>query len=328
MIVRSIMKFAELKKSLNKLENVYLISGEDRFLCYNALEQILSACKLSMPEMNQVNLENASIDDIVASANIYPFIDERRVLVVKDFALKPGSDNATKKIEAYIQNPMPTTVLIFFNVGEDNALKALQSKVCYVDCSKLDGGAINAYICKNLDKYSIKYNQQAVNLLALYCSYDMQRISAEVDKLISYSAGKFEIDEQVIKDLVVQDKEYQIFELAELICKNNAEKALDLVDTLGRKNGFSILSPLYNNYRRALYVAITNSPDAELAKNWGIKEFAVKMLRNQLRVFSPKKLKVIVDMLAKSDSDIKTGKMKEDIAVKTAVLQILKIRNS
>lgn len=322
------MKFVELKKSLNKLDNVYLIAGEDRFLCYNALEQILSACKLSMPEMNYVNMENASADDIIASANIYPFIDERRVVVVKDFALKSSADSATKKIEAYIKNPMPSTVLIFFNIREDNSFKALQSQVSYIDCSKLDGGAINAYICKNLDKYSIKYTQPAINLLALYCSYDMQRISAEVDKLISYSAGKLEIDEQVIKDLVVQDKEYQIYELAELISKNNAEKALDLVDALGRKNGFSILSPLYNNYRRALYVSITNLSDFELAKSLGIKEFAVKMLRNQLRVFSPKKLKFIVDLLAKSDSDIKTGKMKEDVAVKTAVLQILKIRNS
>lgn len=322
------MKFVELKKTLNRLENVYLISGEDRFLCYNALEQILSACKLSMPEMNYVTMENVSADDIIASANIYPFIDECRVVVIKDFSLKSSADNSAKKIEAYIQNPMPSTVLIFFSIGDDNSLKALQSQVCYVDCSKLDAAAINAYVCKNFDKYSIKYTQSAINLLALYCSYDMQRISAEMDKLISYSAGKLDIDEQVIRDLVVQDKEYQIYELAELICKNNAEKALDLVDTLGRKNGFSILSPLYNNYRRALYVAITNLPDSALAKNLGIKEFAVKMLRNQLRVFSPKKLKLVVDMLAKCDSDIKTGKMKEDIAVKTAVLQILKIRNT
>lgn len=322
------MKFAELKKSLITLQNVYLISGEDRFLCYNALEQIVSACDLSIPEMNQVNMENASVDDIVASANIYPFIDKYRVVVVKDFEPKSNSDNNTKKLEAYLKNPMPSTILIFFNIGEVSAFKNFINLLCFVDCSKLDSTSINAYICKCFNKNSITYTQPAINLLAMYCSFDMQRISAEVDKLISYSAGKIEIDEQVIKNLVVQDKEYQIYELAELICKNNAEKSLDLVDTLGRKNGFSILSPLYNNYRRALYIAITNQTDLELAKNLGIKEFAVKMLRNQLKVFSPKKLKVIVDMLAKYDSDIKTGKIKEDIAVKTAVLQILKIRNS
>ena len=51
------------------------------------------------------------------------------------------------------------------------------------------------------------------------------------------------------------------------------------------------------------------------------------MLKNQIKVFSPKKLKQIVDMLASVDANIKQGKLKEDVAVKTAVLEIFKIRN-
>ena len=80
--------------------------------------------------------------------------------------------------------------------------------------------------------------------------------------------------------------------------------------------------------KRALYVAITPLTDAELANKLSIKEFAVKMLKNQIRVFSPKKLKQIVDMLGDVDANIKKGKLKEDVAVKTSVLEILKIRNT
>lgn len=322
------MKFTELKKSLNNLQNVYLISGEDRFLCYSALEQITNACQLTIPEMNSVSMDNPSADDIVASACIYPFADARRLVVVKEFLGKPNAEAQLKTIQSYIDNPMETTVLVFLNLVDDSFFKNLKTKLCYVDCSKLDASAIGNYIKKTFDKNGVKYTESAVNLLGIYCSYDMQRITNEVDKLISYSAGNNEITDKVIADLVVQDKEYQIFELAELISKNNAEKALDLVDTLGRKNGFSILAPLYNNYRRALYVAITPLADAALATKLGIKEFAVKMLKNQLKVFSPKKLKQIVDMLADIDANIKKGKLKEDVAVKTAVLDIFKIRNT
>ncbi len=322
------MKFLELKKSLNNLQNVYLISGEDRFLCYNALEQITSACNLTMPEMNSETTENPSAIDIVASCNIYPFIDKYRLVVVKDYTGKPNSEEQLKTILKYIENPMPTTVLVFFNLTEDGFFKNIKNKLCYIDCSKLDGASINIYITKMLDGRSIKYTADAINLLAMYCSYDMQRITSEVEKLISFSGGVTEITQEVVKDLVVQDKEYQIFELAELIAKNNAEKALDLVDTLGRKNGFSIIVPLYNNYRRALYVAITPLADPALATKLGIKEFAVKMLRNQIKVFSPKKLKQIVDLIALTDANIKKGKLKEDVAVKTVVIEILKIRNT
>ena len=50
------------------------------------------------------------------------------------------------------------------------------------------------------------------------------------------------------------------------------------------------------------------------------------MVKNQARIFTPKKLKEIVDMLYNFDRDIKQGRIKEEIAIKTAVLNILKIR--
>lgn len=322
------MKFIELKKSLNNLSPVYLISGEDRFLCFSALEQIVSACNLAMPEMNLVNMENVTADDVVASANIYPFADQYRVVVVKDFVGKPDADKQQKIIANYVQNPMPSTILIFLNLTDDAFFKNLKTKLAYVDCSRLDANTVVSYIAKSLNKNNVDFDDAAINLMALYCSYDMQRISAEIEKLISFSAGEVKITEDVIKNLIVQDKDYQIYELADFIAKNNAEKALDLVDLLGRKNGFSVIVPLYNNYRRALYVSISQESEAVLAANLGIKEFAVKMLRNQIAVFSPKKLKRIVDLLAAVDGDIKKGKIKEEVAVKTVILEILKIRNS
>jgi len=58
----------------------------------------------------------------------------------------------------------------------------------------------------------------------------------------------------------------------------------------------------------------------------GVKEYAIKMCRNQARVFTPKKLKKIVDMLAEADKNIKMGKIKEDTAVKTIIISIMKLR--
>ena len=93
------------------------------------------------------------------------------------------------------------------------------------------------------------------------------------------------------------------------------------------KSGFSILTPLYNNYRRVLFTAINSDKrDADIASALGVKEYAIKMCRNQARVFTPKKLKKIVDMLADADKNIKMGKIKEDTAVKTIIISIIKMR--
>jgi DNA polymerase III delta subunit len=50
------------------------------------------------------------------------------------------------------------------------------------------------------------------------------------------------------------------------------------------------------------------------------------MLKNQIAVFSAKQLKIIVDMIADYDRKIKFGEMKESVAIKTIVFNILNLR--
>ena len=322
------MKFVDLKKSLGKPASVYLISGDDRFLCYSALEQIVAACNLTMPDMNRVDIQAPTASDIVAGANVYPFGDQIRLVVVHDYCPKT-SGQEKEIIEKYLDNPLKSTVLVFFNLTDDSFMAKFKDKLTYVDCNKLDVGSISRYITKNFESNKISVQQSAVNLLSLYCLYDMQRISSEINKLVSYLGENGELTDKVVQDMVVQEKEYQVFSLAEYISRGDAVHALDLVNSLYDKSGgFGLLGALYNNYRRLLYVAVTKANDADLAKALSTKEFAVKMLKNQLGMFTPRKIKLIVDYLAELDSGIKQGKIKEEIAIKTAVVKILKIRNS
>ena len=157
----------------------------------------------------------------------------------------------------------------------------------------------------------------------------MSRITNELEKLSAYVADTKVLTEEVVHDFVVQDKEYQVFELAEFIAKGEGKKAIDLVDSFMIKSGtaFTILSPLFNNYRRALFVSINkDKTTAEIAGLLGIKEFAVKMLKNQVNSFSSKDLKKIVDMIAEYDKKIKIGEIKENVAIKTIVNNILNLR--
>ncbi len=320
------VKFTELKKNMDKLQNVYLISGEDRFLCHKALELITEAAGITMPEINSVVLpETKTAEEIIAACNIYPFSDKFRLVVVKEFTSKlPGAKDA---IAAYLASPMPSTILVFFNPTDDTFFKTLKAKLCHVDCCKLDVPAIADYVTQILNSNGVKYSSGAINLLAVYCNYSMQHIASETEKLVSYCAGNCPLTEDIVKQLVVQDKEYQIYELAATIASGNAQKALDMVDVLSRKGSFSIISALQNNFRRALFVSITRGTDADLAAALGVKEFAIKMMRSQIKNYTPKKLKKIIDMLTNLDADIKKGKQKEDIACKLAVVEILRLRN-
>lgn len=321
------MKFIELRKSLDKLNSVYLISGEDRYLCYNALEQITNACNLTLNEMNSVIMTSPSIDELLQSCNVYPFIDKFRLVVVNDFVYKNLSKQEKNKLEQYFDNPLSSTVLVFFD-ADDTFVKDYKQKVTFVDCNKLSAVDTQNYIIKAFSKNQINCAGEVANLLSEYCLFDMTKISAEVEKLISYCQESKSVTIDDIKEMVIKSKEYQIYSLAEFIAKNDAEHAIDLVNELSRKSSQGLLSALYSNYRRLLYIAISKESDAELASKLNVKEFAIKMAKNQIRYFTPKKIMNVVDYLEQIDSNIKKGKIKEDVAIKTAVIQILKIRNS
>lgn len=324
------MKYVDLKSSLkNKVENAYLIFGDDRYLCYDALKKIEDSLSITIKDMNSVVIsgEHASAKDIVDSANMYPFGDANRLVVVKNFAPLKNKDEY-KIIENYVSSPLSSTVIVFFNPDSSEFFKGM-SHITPVDCGKIGISVISAFIKNNLAKNQIEASEDAIQNLIMFCDSDMSRITNELEKLIAYVSDTKVLTADIVKDFVVQDKEYQIYELAEFIAKGERKKAIDLVDSFMLKPGsaFTILSPLFNNYRRALFVSINKEKTpAELANLLGVKEFSIKMLKNQINVFSPKELKQIVDMVAEYDKKIKTGEMKENVAIKTIVNNILNIR--
>ena len=324
------MKYIELKASLkNKIENAYLISGDDRYLCYDALKKIEDALSITIKDMNSVTIsgDKVSAKDIVESANMYPFGDEYRLVVVKDFDRAKNKEEY-KVIENYLKTPLTSTVIVFFNPDSAEFYKGM-ANLTAIDCSKIEPKVISAYVKNNLAKNEIQASEEAIENLILFCDSDMTRITNELEKLIAYVADTKTLTADIVKEFVVQDKEYQVFELAEFIAKGESKKAMDLVDSFMIKPGsaFVILSPLFNNYRRALFVSINkDKTPAELASMLGVKEFAIKMLKNQIAKFSPKQLKQIVDMIAEYDKKIKIGEIKENVAIKTIVINILNIR--
>lgn len=326
------MKYVELKANLKKeLKNAYLICGDDRYLCYDALKKIEDSANITIKDMNYVVMsgESASAREIVECANVFPFGDVNRLVVVKNFA--PTKDKlAFETVQGYLNAPLTSTILVFFNSDEADFFKGMKN-LELVDCSKIDAKMIAAFIKNQLAKAEINSNEDVVELIIRYCSSDMARITNELEKLIALVYDTKVLTEDIVKNNIVQDKEFQVFQLAEFIAKGDSKNALELVDSFMVKagQGFTVLMPLYNTYRRALYAAINkDKTNQELANIFGVKEFAVKMLSNQIKVFGSKGLKQIVDMIADYDRKIKVGEMKENIAIKTLVFNILNLRGN
>ena len=256
------MKYIELKASLkNGIKNSYLISGDDRFLCFDSLQKIEKSLSFTLKDMNYVVLsgDEVTASEVIDSANVFPFGDEYRLVVVKNFN-PTKNDSAFRTIQTYLNNPSSSTILVFFNTDGAEFFKGMKN-IELIDCSKIDAKTISYYIINYLAKLDIKSNQEAIDKLILYCNFDMTKITSELEKLSAYVLDTKILTSEIVEKNVVQDKEFQAFQLAEFISKGEAENANNLVDGLMVKSGqaFSILSPLYNAYRRALFIAFMAS---------------------------------------------------------------------
>lgn len=311
-----------LKKRLNdKLENAYILFGEDIELYSRAYKMILKRANLTIEEFNLSTFddENFSMKAVVDSAQVLPMGDDYRIIVLKN--IEKVSDKDITEFENYLKNPQPSTIIIVFDYfGQFDILK---EKMTQVDCKRFDRATATALIVKELEKRGKQISSEAVGVLLDYCNGYMTRALCELEKLAYYDLDDPLITKKMVDDLVTKDSEAVVFELTEALGRKNGDKALSLLEEFKKEAG--LLGLITNHFRRLFYISISDLPDRELANQLGVKEYAITKQRQQVKNFSKMQLKKIFELLEKIDYMIKSGAMLSENALQYLVLSILYI---
>lgn len=324
-----IIRFENLKKSLaEKIMPVYLIEGEDAFFRARAAEYIKNAA-LQEPDLNLSRYEGGFVksdpDKIVLDLRSFPFMSEYRVVEVSDW--QPTASELKGDLKKYLSEPNGQSVLIIVNSGKCESLKKFDS-VCVVDCGKADIRLIISYIRHKATAARLIINDTTCKKIAEYCLLDMAKIDKETDKLIDYCNGKAEIDERAVEDIVVKDADYKIYEIVSFIAQKNYNKAYEVLkDVTAPAEKQQIFVSLYYHFRRMFYASVYKGDSAALAAYLGDSPYPVKKAKEQSAYFSAKRLKDIVERLAKADGDFKSGKLSLDNAYDLAIFDILSGEN-
>jgi len=318
------MKFKEFNPS-NAASAVYEIYGEDRFLCHLALEKLKSAFAPNLPDINinKFSGENLDFKALDADLKVFPLGDQFRVIIVEDLKAKKNAKLDISFFENYAESKDFASVLVVYNAGDISSLKI--KNAISVDCSKLETSELMPMIVEFAQNNGKTISGAVGAKLCEYCAHDLTKIYSELEKLCSADNNK-EITGEMVESLVTKTIDYQVFEITAKIAAKDKAGAMLVLKSLIKteKSLYTILGMLYNTYRRALFASINkDKTDSELASLLGVKEYAIKMLKNQTKIFSPRKLKQIVDNLAALDANIKQGKIKDDIGLEVAVIEIL-----
>ena len=317
--------------------NAYVFTGVEDYVKREALGALRAALlPQGLEALNENVLEGAPAAKIIDAAETIPMMCDRRLVVVRDWApLLPGAsrdeDAESQKMESWLDRQIKTCILVFFMRGEIDRRKKF-AKACIkrdivVDFPQLSDAEIKKWIAAKLRPLSKKMSSRAADQLIFTAGRDLTRLDGELSKLAAYSAGRAEIDENDIEQIVSPSTEFGAFEMLNRLFDGDiggAYRTLEMMLDKGA-NRVGILASLTRQLRGLLFMKIASENGgntAEAAGALALSPAAAKVMLQKSRRFSSDALETLYDAAISADYSIKSGRVRDAAALDMLFLKI------
>ncbi|MBS1636768.1 MAG: DNA polymerase III subunit delta [Bacteroidetes bacterium] len=321
----------DLKRRIFK--PVYFLSGEEAYyidLVSNYIEN--NILDEGEREFNQTVLYGKDVDmlSIVSQAKQFPMMSDYQVVIVKEAQNlkelnksaggddesdeKPSAKSANNPLASYLQNPQPTTVLVFCykykSLDKRSAVyKSLQKNGVLLETKKLYDNQLPDWITTFVQDKNYKISPKASFLLAEYLGNDLSKIVNEIEKLVINIPAGAEITAELVQDNIGMSKEFNVFELQDALAKKDILKANRIINYFASNEkehpAVMTLSSLYNYFNKILlYHFAPDKSKFAVASVLGVNPFFVEGYAKAAQNYGTAKLKSIFSYL--KEYDLKT----------------------
>lgn len=314
---------------------LYLIDGEERLLVDEAVKKIKEE---SLPKQardfnyDTFNGKDASLVKIVGAAQMLPAFSPSRLVMVEN-ADKLDFDDA-ETLLGYLQNPSPTTTLVF--VGEkfdarSKIFKAFQKAGTVMRFGRPKQREMPELIKKRAKATGVSIEDAAVRALIDAVGTDASGAFQALELLTLYVGPgvKRAINSSDVAAVVSLTKEESIFALADAIGQQDgatALRGLHAMLTVAREPALRVLSMIARHWRnlaRARSLLDAGETRAEIEKSVGIPPFLVDSLLSQARRKPAAAFAAGLQAIADADKDLKGGALDHTRAMERLVLGLM-----
>ena len=325
---------AELQKiRKEKLASCYLILGTEKFLQDQVRTEIVKKIQLEgEDDLNflSFDMENASLDEVVAEAETLPFFGDQRLVFVENpyfltgEKVNNGIEQNTDLLTAYLKEPLESTVLVFFAPYEKlderkKVTKQLKKTAIIINVQQLNEKEVRQYLMNTLENSSIKMERSAIDLFLRLTDLDLSKMMRELQKLVLYGQNQQQITVREVEELVPKTLEHNIFDMTQYILKGKTEQALRLYEDLVMQGEETIkinailLSQLRLFLQKKFLVKI-GYQQANIAETLKIHPYRVKLAMQEVKKFDEHLLVQLFDQLVEMDYQIKTGQIEKELS--------------
>ena len=332
------MNHSEFFKSLKSGEilPVYLFCGQEQYVLRSALKQLEST--VVSDDLKDVNLtvlpETASGSDICAACETFPFLADKRMVVVEGsaFLAAAGKSEGEEQLIEYLKNPSDFTVLVFVSPQPDKRKKLYKALAEHtvVDFSVLSDSELKKWIEKILRGFSLTIEPAALDFLLEYADARPDALISELEKLAAYKMNGT-VTKADILDIITPCNEYNVFKLTDAIHQRDRKAALTLLSGMlaNREEPLLILGVISKHMRllvRLKTLMAENVPRQEAMKLLDVKEFQYKRFEAECKGRSLTQLKKAMDLCYSCDTGLKTGAAFDEAALHALILNLISLQ--
>jgi DNA polymerase-3 subunit delta len=307
--VRNILK--DMKAG--KLKPLYFLQGDEPFFIDRISE--FAEQHILPPEQHDFNLDvlygrETHPDNLKGILRQYPMMSSYRVVVLRE---AQSMDKFKERMLDYIANPNPTTVFVvcykYKKIADAKFTKMVQANGLLFDSKPPRAEEVEQWITERVTEEGFTINPKARRLLAEYLGNNLHKVNNELGKLFLAVQTGQEIDLNHIEENVGISKDYNVFELVDVLAVKQREKVWSIVYYINEHPKDMpvqmVIPTLYGFFSKVLAVHYLKNPSPEAVRNalevrWGEDKYLLAM-----RHYSAIKLVDIIRRLRTLDQKTK-----------------------
>ena len=324
----------------------YLFYGSDTL----SIDEAVGKLRESMGDDANADLntsefdgEAASVPEIIGAVSSYPFLADKRLVIVKGLVgwlTRKGAGKTGKAAMEQLLDELPhlpeyaRLVLVEYqNLRDNSKIVKLASEQGFCKAFHAPKDSTSWIIQRAKDEYEVEIEPRAANALATVTGDDLRRADNELVKLVSYVDGERAISEDDVAALTPYVPEANIFAMVDALAAGKGEEALALMHRLlddPREEGFRLYGMIIRQFRLLLLTREHldgggSSRGADIAGAIGVRSAwqADKFARLSRR-FTIEELERIYRKLQEYDEQAKTGRIDIKLALDLLVASLTK----
>lgn len=309
-------EFQEVVAS-KKLAPAYLIYGEEDFLideCVRAVIEQVVPDDLKGFNLDVVYGGKVEVKDVIAHASSFPMMNEKRVVVVKEFEKLSTTDASKELIASYLAQPLESTCLLLISLEPDFRKKPftdLKKKGELVECKPLYDNQVPDWVARRIQKLGKSIDPEACRMIHTYVGNSLRALQNEIDKLFVYAGDKKEITREDVNQVVGVTKGFTIFELQHAIGRKDTKEAVMILEKMLQEGQspqmiIVMLTRFLTQLWKLTDPSLKKVPEREIAKTIGVHPFFFKEYVQASRNHPVQQLEQNFHFLLEADTVLKS----------------------